>query len=706
MKIINNKSLVEDIGVLTPIDIKPGSNISDQWKIVEPFYEKLQIIFVDKSLKELQSEFALAVTKISSDDNLLTSEGLQTYLEELSEQGFDEFSRIQNYLFYELIGRLLRNAKIGNNFNNIDDLYYVLEKDSLEVNDRINLSYLYNAYVNFFKNFPDPKEIIPQIGNDIKALISQIKSNPEQFKKDADVDKDDSELSLEDTNALSNPPIEITDLGVLKRIYGYRRVADKKAATNAGDFWIDRTDSNEYRVWQMILEKGKLKPINITREVSNNDTKSVDQLYKGVPLDATTISREKQIDELLKNLYKYLTSPEDCMSTEYEDIGFMLKLRMTSYMVGRPIKDKKGNLISINGKGNDKNTPDFDPYELVRAWYDDCWNQTNVNQSSSGELRIGNRYMIECYYIERVALIGDFPEKIKSANTAMTSRENKDYQKIYTETLQKIFTAEVPGILGRVKKELTDFYYEYTSDQNKNNPKTEPSDKSDGKLHNRDQLVDGMMLSSVYTEKGNKFWYVWQFAYNNSVDTVNLYLKKVYFNNIPLPSDKVEEFAKDFGNPYKPKVGEVLGGEFYIGEYNPKTHSVNAVSMGESLLKENIEKDSLGIKYSFDDMCEIINKSSQNEVKQRKLSIVNEAARALNKGDYLDEIVIVKLLNKSKLPSLFDYNDMREFDDFIQYAFTTEEGTVSVIECYMGQELFLFLDNEDDYIKYKEIVGG
>ena len=138
---------------------------------------------------------------------------------------------------------------------------------------------------------------------------------------------------------------------------------------------------------------------------------------------------------------------------------------------------------------------------------------------------------------------------------------------------------------------------------------------------------------------------------------------------------------------------------FYIGEYNPKSHMV------ESFLREDFVKDSLGKKCTFNDFCEIIDKSNSNGIKQRALTVVNNAIRALNMSDYLDNVILVKIVNKEYAPSLLDYNDMKQGDGFIQYIFETIDGNISVIETYIGRDLFtIFADNES-LNKYKEIVG-
>ena len=127
--------------------------------------------------------------------------------------------------------------------------------------------------------------------------------------------------------------------------------------------------------------------------------------------------------------------------------------------------------------------------------------------------------------------------------------------------------------------------------------------------------------------------------------------------------------------------------------------------MVENLLREDFKDDDWGTIYSFDEMCELINKNSDDRTKFRKLSVMNNIVHVLGKRDHIDDVIAVKLKDESKKPSLLDYNDMRQFDNFIEYDFFIEEKIIPVIESYFGDNLYIFVKDRQSYVTYKQIVG-
>ena len=90
----------------------------------------------------------------------------------------------------------------------------------------------------------------------------------------------------------------------------------------------------------------------------------------------------------------------------------------------------------------------------------------------------------------------------------------------------------------------------------------------------------------------------------------------------------------------------------------------------------------------------------------RILSIVNNIITDLGKNDALDDVKIIEIEDKKKLPDYFSTIDIQDKGNFIKYIFNIASDILETSKWVVDSNSFLFFKDISDLRKYEDMIGG
>lgn len=412
-------------------------------------------------------------------------------------------------------------------------------------------------------------------------------------------------------------------------------------------------------------------------DLDDTPSSKLDSKYEGLPDDISIDTLNQLQTDLVADLKDYLLNIDSRehnsldKSSEDESAGQYLKKRMLNGILGSVYKDENG-----------RPYPPLSGLELADMWYKKAWEHEYEKNSKHA-----NRGMIEAYYIVKVYPndAGSSKKLIDDINASLKNAKCELYSKIRYGVYGDILKSHFNKIWKEISAQLSKEYAKKSKDLH---PDSEVKDKTpaSSKIKDASKLVTGQVISSKVRIRSNDTWFNWRVVSPLNANAITLELLDVYCNGYYANNINKESIGQIFKVP----TSDIESGDWYSERYK-----IGAII--ESLT-ESVDRKYL----TYDDIC---HKISNEGSSVHNLDILNKITARLHVADLVDYLRVFVTNDETLTP--YHYDDFRkiDFNDFVEFAITADDGKFKVIVQKVGRDFYIYFANQVQADRYFDLLN-